>query len=451
MISIVLARLLVPEEFGIVGMVFVFTGFASVFVDFGFTSALIQNKESTTRDWSSVFWLNLGASIFLALLFSLCAPLLAAFYNQPKLESVAVAVSWTLVIRAFSLVQLTLLKKNIQFKEIAKIQLISQLVAGLVSITAAYKGLSYWSLIIQAYVSGSLQGIMLWFRTDWRPEFLFDSGAIRKMLDFTLPLIGMQTTHYWTHNMDNLIVGKMLGDSALGIYGRAYSLMLLPLQSISRVISSVMFPAYALIQDDPERIKRTYISINRMIALITFPMMFGVVMTAEPFVYVVLGEQWAGAIPIIRILAPLGAWRAVHSLSGNVFMASGKTSMLFKITLPSSILVAISMIVGLYINGLEGLALGYCSGSLVTGLLLDYYLKGLIGLSIQENFKSLVPMFIATIIMCAAVYLIDINLNAQDYLIRLVVCVLGGVAVYTGMALAFGLRQEVQDALIRKK
>lgn len=446
-LGIILARLLSPEEFGIIGMVTVFSGFAGVFVDFGFTSAIIQNRDSDSRHWSSVFWLNIGISLSLAVLFSLFAPLMADFFEQPLLKNVTIAIAWTLFISSFGLVQMSLLKKALKFKEIASIDLISQLMAGVIAITAAYNGFSYWSLVIQIYISSILRVGLFWIRSNWHPSFVLDRGAINELVGFSLPLIGMKSTHYWTHNIDSLIVGKVLGDSALGIYSRAYSLMLVPLQSISRVISSVMFPAYSLIQDDPDRIKRIYVSINRVIALITFPMMFGLVVTAEPFIYVLLGEKWTGVIPIIQVLAPLGAWRSVHSLSGNVFMARGKTNLLFRITLPSSFFVAVSMLFGIYTYGLIGLAVAYSISSLIIGLALDFYLKKIIGLGFVKNLGSLLPIFIAAGIMTITVFLADVYyFNSFPNLLRLICLVVIGIAIYGGALLGLGLKKELITA-----
>lgn len=443
-IGIILARLLSPEEFGIVGMVAVFSGFAGVFVDFGFTSAIIQNRESDYRHWSSVFWLNLIISFLLAVIFSLCAPLLVSFFNQPLLLYVSIAIAWTLFLQSFGLVQLSLLKKELKFKVIAKVELTSQILAGFFAIIAALNDFSYWSLVIQLYISAIIRSILLWKGTGWKPKLLIDHSAIKEMLNFSLPMIGMQVAHYWTHNIDNLIVGKFLGDTALGIYGRAYTLMLVPLQAISRVISSVMFPAFSLIQDDHDRIKSVYLSINRVVALITFPMMLGLVVVAEPFIFVLLGEKWMGVIPIIQVLAPLGAWRSVHSLNGNIFLARGKTKLLFRIVLPSSVLVAILMMVGVKYNGMIGLSVGYCFGSIVTGLTLDYYLNRLIGLNVRTNMMNLFPILIAATLMAGSIYLLDqFYLNAYRYIIRLVCLITAGILTYTILLWLLGLKSEL--------
>lgn len=451
-IGIILARLLSPEEFGIVGMVAVFTGFAGIFVDFGFTSAIIQNKDSDSRHWSSIFWLNLIMSIIIAVVFTFMSPLIANFFDQPLLLYVSIAISWTFLIQSFGLVQGSLMKKDLRFKELASIEVVAQIVAGIVAIAAAYNGWSYWSLILQQYISSIMRGILIWSRTNWRPRAIIDWSAIKEMMGFSLPLIGMQTTHYWTHNIDSLIVGKVLGDTALGIYGRAYTLMLVPLQAISRVVSSVMFPAFALIQDDPERIRRTYISINRVIALITFPMMLGLIVTAEPFVRLLLGEQWMGVVPIIQILAPIGAWRSVHSLSGNIFMARGATKLLFNITLPSSFLVAAAMLIGVYTNGLIGLSIGYCFGSLVIGLALDFYLNRLIGLAMATNLQSLLPIALAAILMAGTVYFSDmLYLNICTDILRMILLVSIGVTSYAFFLWVLGLKQAVFLAIKQVK
>ncbi|TXF90947.1 MOP flippase family protein [Neolewinella aurantiaca] len=451
-IGIVLARLLSPKEFGVVGIVLVFRGVAGLFLDFGFTSAIIQNKNSDSRHWSSVFWFNLIISLLLAIIFSLSAPLIADFFNQPALNEVTVAIAWTLVVQAFGMVQISLFQKALRFKKIAIVELISQIIAGVFSIYAAYNGWSYWSLILQLYISGIIRVLLVWWLSDWKPMLIFDYGIISEMMSFSFPLMGTKIAHYSTQNVDNLIVGKMLGTEALGIYTRAYTLMLLPLQAVSRVISSVMFPAYSQIQDQPERIKKIYLSINRVIATITFPMMFGLAVVAESFVPAVLGNQWMDVVPLIQILAPIGAWRSVHTLSGNVLMAIGKTKLLFWITFPISILTVVVMLIGIYLDGLSGLALGYCLASFFNGCFLDYQLKRFINLPILDNYMNILMPALVTLLMCGAVYSVNMlyGNNLSDVL-RLIVLVLVGIVSYAGLLGITGEAKSIVQLLKSRK
>lgn len=440
--SIILARLLSPKEFGLIGMVTVFSGFIMVFVDFGFTSAIIQNKNSDTRHWSSVFWLNLLLSVIFSVLLTLLAPVIANFYDKPILSTVTILIAWTFVFQAFNMVQRTLLKKKLQFKQLAIIGVIAELVGGIVAIIAAYQGLSFWSLIIKLYITILITNIGLWVITKWKPQMTFDKSAIKELLDFTLPLMGTQSLNYWTRNVDYLMIGKVLGDGALGIYAQAYRLMLAPLQNISSVISSVMFPAYSLIQDDKERIKTTYLQITRAIAFITFPVMFGLCVVAEPFILLLLGPKWAEVVPILQILAPLGATQSLGTLNGNIFLSQGATKLQLKVGGVVKVIVITSMMIGLYLGGLKGIALGYFLSSISMAFILYHYMGGLINLSIKEILNNLSRIFFASITMVLIIFIFDMYVShSWGNMMRLGSLVGIGVGIYGLMVKTLNIKE----------
>ncbi|NJB86653.1 PST family polysaccharide transporter [Lewinella marina] len=439
-LGIVLARLLSPSEFGLVAMVTVLTGFGTVFVDFGFTSAIIQNKNSDQRHWSSVFWLNLTVSVLIAIVLSVSAPLIARFYQEPELRLVTVVIAWTFVFQSFNLVQEALLRKRMEFKQLTLIRIVAQLVGGGVGIGAALSGLSYWSLVAKEYATIFCTNLGIWLVSSWRPGFILERSAIREMMSFSLPLMGSQTLNYWTRNADNLMVGKVLGESALGVYSRAYTLMLLPLSNISNVISGVMFPAYSQIQDEKERIKRIYLRITRVIGYLTFPMMFGLCVVAEPFIALLLGPQWMGVVPVIEILAPLGAVQSISTLEGNIFLSQGATRLQFVTGVISKVVMVASMAVGLYLGDLTGIAWAYLISSTTVAFAMFHYMGKLIDLSLYEICRNLFPMFMAAVTMALAVWLLDyVYLHNWPDLARLLSLVLSGAGAYLLLSFVFGL------------
>jgi O-antigen/teichoic acid export membrane protein len=441
-LGVILARLLSPAEVGLVAMVTVLTNFGTVFVDFGFTSAIIQNKQSNSSHWSSVFWLNLSVSLLISIGLSLSAPLISNFYDEPLLRDVTIVVAWTFICRAFNLVQESLLRKNMDFKSLTRIRVSAQVAGGGAGILAAYYGLSYWSLVIKEYTAILIMNIGVWYVSNWRPRWLMERSAIKEMLGFSLPLMGSQTLNYWTRNADNLMVGKVLGDSALGVYSRAYDLMLLPLNNISNVISGVMFPAYSQIQDDKDRIKRIYLQITRLIAFVTFPMMYGLCVVAEPFVSLLLGSQWMGVVPIIQILAPLGAIQSISTLEGNIFLSQGATRLQFITGVISKVFMITAMVVGLYLGGLEGIAWAYLISSTVASFFLFHYMGKLIRLSVSDIAKNLLPVFLAALLMAFTVWATDFYvLYSFADLFRLTGLVLVGIGSYLIYTSIFKIRE----------
>lgn len=441
-IGVILARLLSPEEFGVLGMVTVLTGFAHVFVDFGFTSAIIQNKMTDTNHWSSVFWLNILFSLAIVILLTFLAPFVASFYDRPVLKTITIAIAWTFFFQSLSLVQQALMKKELRFKTIAIVAIISQTIAGVIAIIAAIKGMSYWSLVIKLYVSIFITNIGFWWVTSWYPKFLLKNSALKDLLNFSLPLFGTQSLNYWTRNIDYLMIGKVLGDGALGIYSRAYSLMLSPLQNISRVVSSVMFPAYSIIQDDKKRIRQIYLKISRIIAFITFPTMFGLCVVSEPFILLLLGEKWEAVIPLVQILAPLGALQSIGTLNGNIFLSQGATKLQLKVGGLGKLVIICSLISGLLLYGLNGIASFYVISSILVGLVMFYYMGKLINLSVKEILNNLSSIFYAAIIMAIALLVFDAYVSFDwKCFSRLLVLITIGIGVYGSCVYLFKIKE----------
>ncbi|THH36365.1 MOP flippase family protein [Neolewinella litorea] len=439
-LGIVLARLLSPAEFGLIAMVTVLTGFGSVFVDFGFTSAIIQNKSSDQRHWSSVFWLNLSVSILIAVVLCFSAPYIADFYNEAELRLVTIVIAWTFVFQSFNLVQEALLRKRMEFKQLTIIRIVAQLVGGGAGIYAALIGMSYWSLVVKEYATILCTNVGIWYISSWRPGWILEKSAIREMVSFSLPLMGSQTLNYWTRNADNLMVGKVLGENALGVYSRAYTLMLLPLNNISNVISGVMFPAYSQIQDEKERIKRIYLRITRVIGYLTFPMMFGLCVVAEPFIALLLGPQWMGVVPVIEILAPLGAVQSISTLEGNIFLSQGATRLQFVTGIISKVVMVGAMAVGLYLGGLTGIAWAYLLSSTTVAFFMFHYMGKLIDLSLYEICENLFTVLLAAVTMAVSVWLLDrIFLNSWPDLSRLLLLVSSGAGIYLLLSYLLGI------------
>ncbi|EDY80544.1 Virulence factor MVIN superfamily [Verrucomicrobiia bacterium DG1235] len=451
-IGIILARRLSPEEFGVVGMVVVLTGFANIFVNFGLASAIIQRKNTSDKHLSSVFWINIFASLLMSVTMSLCAPLVSKFYSNPSLTSVTIAIAWTLFLQSFTMVQNALLRRKMNFKRITFITNISSLVAGTAAIICAYLGFSYWSIIIQSYVAILVTAAFLWLSSSWRPAFLFEKDSIKELLNFTLPLVGTEILNYWRRNADYLLIGKILGDSALGIYTRAYTLMLKPISNVSRVISSVMFPAYSAIQDDKDKIKRIYLRITRLIAFLTFPAMFGLLAVSESFIMVLLGEKWEAAIPILKILAPIGAIQSLSTLNGNIFLSQGATKLQFHVGIYTKSFAIIMMFIGLLLGELKGLASFYLIASIVNYFILYHFMGGLINLKLREILLNIYKYFISSVIMASVVIIIhDYLLVEFSYFHRLSASMLTGILTYTALALALGAKEHKELLILFRR
>ena len=366
--SIALARLLTPNEFGIIGMLLVFTGFAQALADGGLSSALIYHQDSTEIHQSTVFWMQVAAGTSLSLLFYCGAPYIAAFYGFPVLEPLSRLVSATFIIQALGLVHNALLMKAFRFKAVAAATLGATAISGVAAILLAKRGYGVWALAWQGLISTAAMTALLWLLSGWRPRAVFDRAAAKDLGNYGVYLLGYGSLNYWLRNGANLLIGKAIGAHALGIFARSYTLMLLPLNNVSNVFSQVMFPALAKVQKDIPRFRHHYLMATRLIALITFPLMMGAAALSEPLILLLLGAKWVEVVPIFRILCFVGMFQSIIQPAGSVYTALGKTKSMFHLTMVLVVAFVIVMIPGVRF-GLFGVTYAYSARRLLSGLL----------------------------------------------------------------------------------
>ena len=361
-ISVILARLLLPEDFGLLGMVVVFTGFATLFNDLGFGAALIQKKTLEEQHLSSVFWLNLGVGFFLTLLFMALAPLIASFYKEPQIVPLTRIVSIIFFVGAFGIVQKNLFSRKMQFKVLAAIDLLAVSIAGIIAIALAFAGYGVWSLIAQLVSFTILSVLLLWLRSNWHPRFIIKRRALKELWPFSSNLLGAQLLNYGVRNVDYLLIGRYVGSAGLGIYTRAYTTMLLPINQVTAVVGRVMFPALSRIQDDISKVKQVYLHANRMIALVTIPLMLGLLVVARPFVLTLYGPKWAAVIPVLQILCLVGIKQPLGTTVGWIYQSQGRTDLMFRWSILSFVVTIISFFIGIR-WGIIGVATAYAIGN----------------------------------------------------------------------------------------
>lgn len=445
--SVVLARMLSPREFGVVGMLLVFTGFAQALADGGLSSALIYRQDATDIHQSTVFWMQTAAGAALSLLFYASAPAIAAFYGIALLEPLSRLMAWTFIIQALGLVQSALLMKQFRFKVVAAATLGSTLFSGAVAVLLARLGYGVWALAWQGLIAMSAMTILLWLLSGWRPRFLFNRTAAREMGGYGIYLLGYGSLNYWLRNGTNLLIGKAIGAHGLGIFSRAYTLMLLPLNNVSAVFGQVLFPALVRVQNDVPRFRQHYMMATRLIALVTFPMMVGVAALAEPLILMLLGRKWAEVIPILQILSFVGLFQSIIHPTGSVFNALGKTKMLFHLTIILAAALLLIMIPALRL-GIVGITYAYAGWTLLAGCLNLHFVGRYMETSAWAILASVAQTAAIAGIMGVAVLAIDRG-PAHDwpFAARLGTGLLVGVGTYG--ALCAILRNEAFTDCIR--
>ena len=428
LITFILARLVSPAEFGIIGMITVFTGFAIRFVDFGFSAALIHKKDIDKKDINTVFTLNTAIGIILSVLFFMIAPLIANFYDKPILTILTQSFSIIFLVTGLSGVNRALLTKQMDFKLNTIISVISLIVSSGIAIVMAFFGYGVWSILFKILSQEIINTVLYFLMFPVNQKLEFSKKSFDSMFVMGRNVAGESTINYWSRNADNLLIGRMIGSEALGLYSKAYSIMLLPLNNISRVISKVMFPSFSLIQNDKIQIKNLYLKTTKLIAFITFPMMAGLAILSEPFVLATFGKDWIEMAPLISILSVLGAFQSILSLNGVIYYSLGKSHLAFKLTIVFSIINVIGFYVGIKLNGLLGLAITYTAIGIV-GTIPNFYFAGrLINISIIEMFKNLSVVTFLTAAMIGVLYF------AKHYVSQLEL----GVYLYLGLMVLIG-------------
>lgn len=354
----VLARLLSPSDFGLVGMATVITGFISIFNDLGTSAAIIQRKQISDSLVSTIFWVNVIIGLLASLILLVCSPLVAIFYREPRVTEVLRVLALTFIISGFSIAHKAILQKKIAFSILAKIEIISVILGSITGISSAFLGLGVWSLVLQTLVLVSSTSILLWVASQWKPQFVFCVNDLREVSSYSLNLTGFSVFNYFVRNGDYILIGRFLGSQDLGYYTLAYRLMLYPLQNVSSVIGRVMFPVLSQVQDDNVKFRSVYLKAIATISLIVFPVMTGLCVLAEPFILVVFGQQWRPVILLLIILSPLGMIQSLASTVGNIYNAKGRTDWLFIWGIVTGFLAIIAFIIGLH-WGIIGVASAY--------------------------------------------------------------------------------------------
>ena len=434
-ITAILARLLTPNDFGLLAMVVVFTNFVMIFRDFGLTAALIQRKEIIEEHLSSCFWINILVGFLLTLVFVVLAPLISHFYSEIKLNSIIMILASIFFISSFGIVQTALFTKKMNFKPLVIVEISAIAISGTAAIVLAFSGFGVWSLVWQQIISSFVIVFLLWIFSDWRPKFMFRWQRVKELLGFGLNLIGFNFVNYFNRNLDNLLIGRFLGSVPLGFYNLAYRLLLFPLSNISSIIGRVMFPSLSMIQDDKNKIYYIYIKATRYIAVITFPLMMGLFVVAPQFIRVVFGLQWERSIFLIQILSLVGLGQSIGSTVGWIYQSQGRTDILFRWGLFSVTIVTIGFVIGLRWN-IEGVAIAY---ALVSFLLIypNFAIPfRLIDLKLSYFIKKFYTIFLATIGMGGIVFILRYymeNILGENDLVILIANVIIGVISYASL------------------
>jgi O-antigen/teichoic acid export membrane protein len=364
-VTLLLARLLEPADFGLLGMALVLSGFLSLLGELGLGAALVQRGELDERHRSTAFWLSVGSGLVLALLLFAAAPAIAAFYREPRLVPVIRVLSLDFVIAPLRSVQSALLARNMAFKSLAVVEIASVLASSALAVVLALRGYGVWALVGRALAASVLQTLVLWTLSRWRPSLGVDRQALRELWRFSSHLLGFGVLNYWARKADDLLIGRVLGSAPLGLYSRAYGTMMLPLTEVAGVFGKVMFPVLSRIQADKARTKAIYLRSLAAISLVTFPLMLVLLVAAEPIVLVLYGEKWRGMVPTLQIYCVVGAFQSIGTTVGWIYQSQGRTDLMLRWAVVACSLIVIAIGIGVHLGSIEAVASAYAIVNLV--------------------------------------------------------------------------------------
>ena len=425
--SILIARLLVPEDYGVIAMLNIFLAVSQTFIDSGFGTALIRKIDRTETDFSTVFYFNIAVAVFFYLGLFFAAPAIANFYNTPLLVPVTRVTAINLVIGSLSGIHNAKLSIAIDFKSRAKISIVSAVLTGAVGLWMAYSGYGVWALVVQTVFAGIIRTIMLWIIVKWYPKLVFSWKSFKEMFSFGSKLLasGLLDTIY--NNIYPLVIGKIFSPSTLGLYAKAKSLADFPSANITGVLQNVTFPVLSSIQNEEDRLADAYKRFLRISAFVIFPLMLGLSSVADPFIRLALTDKWEGAIYLLQIICFALMWYPIHAINLNILSVKGRSDYFLKLEI-------IKKVQGVFIlcitvpMGIVAMCYGQVISSMISLIWNTHYTKKLIGYGFLAQIKDLLPIFIHSLIMWGLVLLI-VHFMPTLWL-KLIVGILTGIIYY---------------------
>lgn len=419
-IGIILARLLAPEQFGLIGMITIFLTISQTVASGGLSQALIRKKDCTSKDYNTTFITNLGAGIVLYVIFYLSSELIAKFYNEPHLELIIKVIFITLLIDSLSFVQRTIIYKKVDFKNLAKINIISQSISGIIAIIMAYQGTGVWSLVVRIVLNRGIIALLLFINNKWLPNFYFSKESFRELFGFGYKMLFSNLIERSFKRIYYLIIGKVYTASLLGFYTRSEQFKSLISEQLTSTIQRVTLPVLANIQDDDERLKHAFYKMLNSSLLVSAFFMIGLVVIAQPMILFLIGEKWEKSIGFLQILAFSGILYPASQLNLNVLQVKGRSDLILKLQSIKKIM-AVPVIIVSAIISIKMMLYALIIISVTDFIADSFYSKSLIGFSTLSQIKELIPVILILTISSAVSFFFLYEVNDLHQTLRLLI------------------------------
>ena len=447
---IIMARILTPEDYGLVGMLAIFIAVSQSLIDSGFSQALIRKQDRSEIDNSTVFYFNIGVGAILYLILFFSAPFIASFYNEPQLVPITRIIGLSLVFNSLVVVQRALLTINLDFKTQAKASFVGVILSGSIGITMAYTEFGVWAIVWQQISNLAAVTVLLWILSRWKPIWTYSWKSFRELFSFGSKLLvsGLLDTIF--RNLYLIVIGKFFKASDLGYYTRAHQFTDFASSNITGIIQRVTYPVLCTIQDDDARLSDVYRRLLRTSAFIIFPLMTGMAAVARPMVISFLTEKWLFSAVLIQILCFSQMWYPVHAINLNLLQVKGRSDLFLKLEIIKKALTVIVLCITLPM-GLIPLCIGTIFSSIIALIINTHYTGKLIHLGFFKQMKDLLPTLLLSLAVGGIVYITVTYIPLNSW-IALSVGVIEGILMYAGLAkiLRFSEFNELLSIIQRK-
>ena len=422
-IGIILARLLSPTDYGLVGMLGIFIAISQIFIDGGFTNALIREKDATDADYSTVYYVNLGLSLVFYFLLYFCAPAIANFYEQPVLKPLMRVTALMLVISAAASVQGTMLTKKVDFRTKSVISILSALLSGAAGIVCAYKGLGPWALVAQSLTSAVVVTIVTLIFVRWFPRLVFSKTSFTRLFSYSSKLLAASLINTVYSNVYPLIIGKKFSAADVGLFSRANQFPSVANETLISSFNRVAFPVLSRLQDDDNRLISVYDKYIQIFCFFTFPVLLGLCGTSRPLVLLLLTDKWAECIPLMQLMCismlPIGMIR----INLNLLYVKGRSDLALRMEIIKKCFLFTILLVSMFF-GLKAMCYAMILNSCIDLYFSSYYSKRLFGFGLVQQLRNVLPYLLASLVVLAEALLIShfIPHYLTAILLSMVVC-----------------------------
>lgn len=447
---IIMARILTPEDYGLVGMLAIFIAVSQSLIDSGFSQALIRKQDRSEIDNSTVFYFNVAVGIILYAILFLSAPLIASFYNEPLLTPITRAIGLSLVFNSLTVVQRALLTVKLDFKTQAQASLSGAIVSGIIGIYMAYAGYGVWSIVWQQLSNLAIITLLLWILSHWKPIWSYSWKSFKELFGFGSKLLasGLLDTIY--RNMYLIVIGKVFKASELGFYTRAHQFTDFASSNITGIFQRVTYPVLCTIQNDDVRLSDVYRRLLKTSAFIIFPLMMGLAAVAKPMVISFLTEKWLFCATLIQILCLSQMWYPVHAINLNLLQVKGRSDLFLRLEIIKKILGVVILCVTLPF-GLIVMCWGMLASSIISLIINTYYTGKLIHLGFFKQMKDLLPILLLSLATGSVVYL-TVTFIPMNSWVALSIGMAEGILIYTIFARLFKFSEFSElISIIRRK